>query len=139
MKQLCRQMAVIAGILFILTACGEGNSNFPKEFVGFDKATRNYSYDVNKDAEEFDVKIIAADKKDKDRELLINGVAMPGSENIFSLKDKKVVIPAKKKSAQVRVTIYPKRIKTRAEFRLVCTPQEKEAKKTQITIVLKPK
>lgn len=136
MKQLCKQMAVVAGLLFILTACGESNSNYPKDFIGFDKATRNYAYDKSKDSEEFDVKIIAADKEDRDRVVLITGIDMPGKGNIFSVQEKRIIIPAKKKAAYVHVTIYPKRIKGKGEFRLVCTPQEKDAKKTQITIML---
>ena len=60
MKQLCKKMAGAAAILFILAACSENNSNYPEEYVGFEKATKNYSFDKNKDTEEFDVKIIAA-------------------------------------------------------------------------------
>ena len=70
MKQLCKQMAGAVGILFILAACGNDNSNYPQEYVGFDKATKNYSFDREKDMEEFDVKIIAAEKKNEDREVL---------------------------------------------------------------------
>ena len=139
MKQLCKQMAGAVGILLILAACGNDNSNYPQEYVGFDKATKNYSFDREKDMEEFDVKIIAAEKKNEDREVLINGVGMPGQGTVFSIEDKKVIIPAKKKSANLRVKIFPKRIKGKAEFRIVCTPQDKEAKKTQITVHLEPK
>lgn len=65
MKQLCKQMAGAAAILFILAACSENNSNYPEEYVGFDKTTKNYSFDRSKDVEEFDIKIIAAEKKKK--------------------------------------------------------------------------
>ena len=94
--------------------------------------------DKNKDTEEFDVKIIAAEKKNEDREVLINGINMPGKAAIFSIEDKTVIIPAKKKSANLRVKIYPKRVTDKAEFRIVCTPKDKEGKKTQITIHLSP-
>ena len=63
MKQLCKKMAGAAAILFILAACSENNSNYPEEYVGFDKTTKNYSFDRSKDVEEFDIKIIAAEKK----------------------------------------------------------------------------
>ena len=109
MKQLCKQMAGAVAILFILAACSENNSNYPEEYVGFDKTTKNYSFDRSKDVEEFDIKIIAAEKKKEDREVLINGVSMPGQTVVFSIEDKKVIIPAKKKSANLRVSyrLYP--------------------------------
>ena len=138
MKQLCKQMAGAVGILFILAACGNDNSNYPQEYVGFDKATKNYSFDKNKDTDEFEIKIIAAEKKNEDREVLINGINLPGQPAVFSIEDKKVIIPAKKKSANLRVKIFPKRIKNKAEFRIVSIPQDKEAKKTQITVYLSP-
>ena len=67
MKQLCKQMAGAVGLFFILAACGNDNSNYPEEYVGFDKATKNYSFDKNKDTDEFEIKIIAAEKKNEDR------------------------------------------------------------------------
>lgn len=63
MKQLCKQMAGTVAILFILAACSENNSNYPEAYVGFNKTTKNYSFDKSKDVEEFDIKIIAAEKK----------------------------------------------------------------------------
>ena len=138
MKRFCKQMAGTAGLLFILAACSNNSSSNPEEYVGFEKATKNYSFDKNKDTEEFDVKIIAAEKKNEDREVLINGINMPGKAAIFSIENKTVIIPAKKKSANLRVKIYPKRVTDKAEFRIVCTPKDKEGKKTQITIHLSP-
>ena len=78
-------------------------------------------------------------RKKEDREVLINGVSMPGQTVVFSIEDKKVIIPAKKKSANLHVKIYPKKIKNKTEFRIVCIPQDKEAKRTQITVYLQPK
>ena len=116
MKRFCKQMAGTAGLLFILAACS--NNSSPEEYVGFEKATKNYSFDKNKDTEEFDVKIIAAEKKNEDREVLINGINMPGKAAIFSIENKTVIIPAKKKSANLRVKIYPKRVTDKAPHRL---------------------
>ena len=87
MKRFCKQMAGTAGLLFILAACSNNSSSYPEEYVGFEKATKNYSFDKNKDTEEFDVKIIAAEKKNEDREVLINGINMPGKAAIFSIED----------------------------------------------------
>ena len=130
-------MAGVAGLLFILSACSNNSSSYPEEYVGFEKVTQNYSFDKSKDTEEFSVKIIAAEKKNEDR-VLINGINMPGKAVIFSIEDKTVIIPAKKKSANLRVKIYPKRVTDNAQFRIVCTPKDKEGKKTQITIHLSP-
>lgn len=105
MKRFYKQMTGTAGLLFILAACSNNSSSYPEEYVGFEKATKNYSFDKNKDTEEFDVKIIAAEKKNEDREVLINGINMPGKAAIFSIEDKTVIIPAKKKSANLRVKI----------------------------------
>lgn len=139
MKQLCKQMAGAIGILLTIAACGESKSNYPEEYIGFDKTTINYSFDKNNETEEFDVKIVAAEKSNEDREVLINGITMPGHNTVYRLENKTIVIPAKKKSAKLRVTIYPKRIQKFEEFRIVCTPRNKEAKKTQITVRLTPK
>ena len=49
------------------------------------------------------------------------------------------IIAADKKaeeSPNLRVKIFPKKIKQKAIFRIVCTPQEKKAKKTEITVYL---
>ena len=100
MKQLCKKMAGAAAILFILAACSENNSNYPEEYVGFDKTTKNYSFDRSKDVEEFDIKIIAAEKKKEDREVLINGVSMPGQTVVFSIEDKKGYYSCKKEICQ---------------------------------------
>lgn len=138
MKRLCKLMAGAISILFIFASCGDNNSNYPQKYIGFDKTTKDYTFDKSKDVEEFDVKIIAMEKQDEDREVIINGITMPGKEAVFSITDRKIVIPAKKKSANVRVRIYPKKIKNKTNFRIVCIPQDKEAKKTEIRINLNP-
>ena len=48
MKRFCKQMAGTAGLLFILAACSNNSSSYPEEYVGFEKATKNYSFDKNK-------------------------------------------------------------------------------------------
>ena len=133
MKQICKQR--VASLLCLLTACSNGD-NYPQEYIGFEKTTLTHSFNSNKDTEELYVKIIAADKKDEDREVRINGINLPEQENVFSLEDRTVTVPAKKKSANLRVKIFPKKIKQKAIFRIVCTPQEKKAKKTEITVYL---
>jgi len=140
MKRFCKQMAGTAGLLFILAACSNNSSSYPEEYVGFEKATKNYSFDKSKDTEEFDVKIIAAEKKNEDREVLINGINMPGKAAIFSLEDKTVIIPAKKKSANLRVKNLSEENNRQSSIPYCLCPRKiKKAKKTQITIRLNPK
>ena len=43
-------MAGTAGLLFILAACSNNSSSYPEEYVGFEKATKNYSFDKNNKA-----------------------------------------------------------------------------------------
>lgn len=139
MRLFYRKMAGAAAVLFTLAACSESNSDYPEKYVGFAKTTVRHSFDRNKDTEDLNIKIIAAEKKDRDREVLVNGISMPGQTVVFNIENKKVIIPANKKSANLHVKIYPKKIKKRAEFRIVCIPQDKEAKRTQLTVRLEPK
>ena len=53
MKRFCKQMAGTAGLLFILAACSNNSSSYPEEYVGFEKATKNYSFDKNKDTDHY--------------------------------------------------------------------------------------
>lgn len=138
MKTTAKLMAGAWMLLAVLASCDK-NSNYPKEYVGFEKRSIEYAFSPEKNTEEFDVKIIAADKQDRDREVTVEGVTTPGKKPVFSIDTKKVVIPAKKKSAKVRVKIYPERIAKQSTLRLVCTPKDKKAQSTQLMIKLKPK
>lgn len=139
MKQLGKQLATLAVTLLILAACSENNSNYPDEYVGFDKVKVNLSFDRTKDSQVISVKVIAAEKKDKDREVRITGILLPEEESVYSIANNKLIIPAKKKSASLQIKIFPKKIKKQKEIRLVCTPQSKDAKKTQLIIRLTPR
>lgn len=138
MKQLGKQLATLVVALLTLAACSENNSNYPDEYVGFDKVKVNFSFDRTKDSQEISVKVIAAEKKDKDREVRITGILLPEEESVYSIANNKLIIPAKKKSVGLQIKIFPKKIKKQKEIRLVCTPQSKDAKKTQLIIRLTP-
>lgn len=139
MKHLGKHLTALAAIFLILTSCSQNNSNYPEEYVGFDKVKVEFTFDTSKTSEEFTVKVIAAEKKNEDRKVHITGTVVPGEEAVYSIEDKKLIIPAKKKSANVRIKIFPKMIKKPKEFRLVCNPKDKAAKKTQMTIRLIPR
>ena len=107
--------------------------------MGFEKTIQEYSYSKDKAEEEFGIKIIASEKSDMDREVLISGITIPNKQAIFSIVDKKALIIRKKKSTIVQVKIYPKLITNNSSFRLICTPQNKDSKPTQLTVRLKTK
>lgn len=125
-------------LLSVLASCNK-DSKYPHDYIGFEKHSFDYAFDPGRSSEEFDVKIIAADKQDRDREMTVEGVTPPGKKPVFSIPEKKVVIHAKKKSAKVRIKIYPERISNQSTLRLVCTPKDKKVKSTQLMIKLKPK
>ena len=72
----------------------------------------------------------------KDREGTLSSHWKPGTQPAFKLLDTQIIIPAKKKSATARIRIYPKQIKRTQEIRIICTPKDKEIKRSQLTIKL---
>lgn len=138
MKTICQLTTGAMLLLSVLASCSK-DSKYPHDYIGFEKHSFDYAFDPGRSSEELDVKIIAADKKDQDREVTIEGVTPPGKKPVFSIPEKKVVIRAKKKSANVRIKIYPEQIGKQGTLRLVCTPKDKEVKSTQLMIKLKPK
>lgn len=138
MKTINKLMTGALLLLPMLASCSK-DSKYPKDYIGFEKRSLEYTFTPGKSSEEFDVRIIAADKQDQDREMTVEGVTPPGKKPVFSIPEKKVVIHAKKKSAKVRIKIYPERISNQSTLRLVCTPKNKKVKSTQLMIKLKPK
>ncbi len=136
MKTICKQGASLLLVLLCLSACSNSNDKYPNEYVGFDKIKENYTLDKKTDEQDINIKIIAADKKNVDREVKLMGKWNPGEKAVFKLLDTKVVIPAKKKSATARIRIYPKMIKNSSEIYLICTPNDKEVKQSQLTLQL---
>lgn len=136
MTTICRQGASILLALLCLSACSDNDANYPNEYIGFNEGRKEYTVDKTKDEQEISVKVIAAGKKDSDREATLTYRAIPGKGVPYKLLDKQVVIPAKKKSATVRICIYPKQIKKNEEIHLVCMPKDKDVKQTLLTIKL---
>ena len=86
--------------------------------------------------QDINIKIITAEKSSKDREVTLSSHWKPGTQPAFKLLDTQIIIPAKKKSATARIRIYPKQIKRTQEIRIICTPKDKEIKRSQLTIKL---
>lgn len=136
MKMICKQGASLLLFLLCLSACGDSNDKYPDGYIGFDKTKEDYSLDKKVDEQDISIKIIAADKKDVDREVSLTGKWNPGEKAVFKLLDTKVVIPAKKKSATARIRVYPKMIKNSSEIYLVCSPNDKEVKQSRLALKL---
>lgn len=136
MKTLCMCVASALLASLCLSACSGADSDYPKEYVGFDKIAEDYSFDKKTEEQEISIKIIAAEKSDTDREAAISVRWQPGAPPVFKLLDTKAVIPAKQKSTFVRIRIYPRLIQRNEEIRIVCSPKDKEVKQTQLTLKL---
>ena len=136
MRTIFKQGASLLLVLLSLSACSNSNDKYPDEYIGFDKVAENYSVDNKVDELDINIKIIAAEKKDVDREVTLSGKSKPGAQTIFRLLDAKVIIPAKKKSATARIRVFPKLMKKNEEVILICSPKDKDAKQSQITLKL---
>ena len=136
MKNLCTIGTSILFILLILSACDDNKSNYPKNYVGFGKGIESYTVNRQSAEQDITIKIITAEKSSKDREVTLSSHWKPGTQPAFKLLDTQIIIPAKKKSATARIRIYPKQIKRTQEIRIICTPKDKEIKRSQLTIKL---
>ena len=128
-----------AGILFALlglSGCENNHGDYPKEYIGFDKTIESYTVNRQVEEQEIDIKIIAIEKSQKDREVTLKGNRKPGAKPIFKLVDTRIIIPAKKKSTTARIRIYPKQIKRSEKIYIICTPKNKEVKQSQLTLKL---
>ena len=136
MKIICKQGGSLLLFLLCLSACSNSNDKYPDGYVGFDKIEENYALDKKVDEQDISIKIIAADKKDVDREVSLTGKWNPEEKPVVKLLETIVVIPAKKKSATVRIRVYPKMIKNSSEIYLICSPNDKEVKQSRLTLRL---
>ena len=106
----------------LISACSN-NDNYPKEYIGFEKQFISHTYDTKNEEETLTLKIIAAEKQDTDRKLTISSST---SNNRFHIQNAHPVILKQIKSVQ--------RI-----IRLICTPDGKDAKISEISIRLQKK
>lgn len=144
MRTILRQGASLLLVLLSLSACSNSNDKYPNEYIGFDQVKKDFSVDKKMGEQDFSIKIIVAEKKDVDREVALTGKWQSGETGKwepeapipFKLLDTKVIIPAKKKSATARIRVFPKRIRNSEEVRIICTPKDKDAKQSQITLKL---
>ena len=136
MRNLCKKGAGILLAVLCLSACSDSKSNYPGEYVGFEKMTATYTFSKTAEDQDISIKIIAAEKQDKDREVTLAGKWKPGEQPAFRLMDTKVIIPAKKKSATARIRFFPRQMKQNTEVRIICSPKDKNVEQTQLTLKL---
>ncbi len=136
MRNLCKKGASILLAVLSLGACSNSKSDYPNEYVGFEKMMDTYTFSKTAEEQDINIKIIAAEKQDRDREVSLAGKWKPGEQPVFKLLDTKVAIPAKKKSATARIRFFPKLMKKNTEIRIICSPKDKDVKQTQLTLKL---
>lgn len=138
MRKYFVQMAGLV-LLMVMAACGNHKDDFSKDYIGFEKMVVERAFGKDEGPTELKLKIVAGDKSQQDRKVQIEVGSTPGKAPLVSVVDKTVVIEAGKKSAEVRLKVYPQNIKSRSSVRLVCIPQVKESNRTQMVLKLKKK
>ena len=108
------------------------NDKYPKDYLGFERFLENYTFERGVESREITLKVVAAEKADTERKATISIRNLPGRQPAYTLLDKEVTIAPKKKSAHVRIRIYPAKIKKADEIRLTCTPKDKKVKMVQM-------
>lgn len=120
----------------LVGACSSDNDNYPKDYIGFERNSAEYTYDENRQEETITLKIIAGEKQEKDRKLKLNAA----QAQVLKITDPHPIIAKGKKAVKVDVILYPKKLaKGQRMLRLTCLPDGKDAKVSEITIRLQKK
>lgn len=135
MKKYFVQMAGML-LLLVMAACSR-KDDVAKDYIGFEKTLVERTFGKGDGPVELKLKIVAGDKSQQDRKVLVEIGSVPGKAPVVSIVDKMVVIEAGKKSVEVRLKVYPQNIRSRSSVRLVCIPQVKESNRTQMVLKLK--
>lgn len=133
-------------LIMMLGACSK-NEHYPEKYIGFEKSSQTLKFSKAEEEKDISLKLITAEKKDEDREVTISYLwdsQHRGNSNrwgnqrkaVCKLLDKKVVIPARKKSATVHLRFFPKQMDEKEVIRVVCSPNDKSVKPSQITLQL---
>lgn len=148
MRTVSKTMTFACLSLFLLGACTQ-NENYPDKYVGFAKSNETLKFNKADEEKEVSFKIIASEKKDEDREVTLSclwdsknrGNNQWGNQRkaVCKLRETKVVIPARKKSAMVYLRVFPKQIDEKEVVRLICSPKNKDVKPSQLTLKLTAK
>lgn len=120
-------------------SCGNSNDNYPQDYVGFKYALRKILIGCNQTEFETEFKIIAAQKTDYTRTVVLT---TPGSSlgevSALQLLEKEVTLKAGEKTASIKVKIFPKRmIAAKQNIQISCIPQWKEGEISKLSVQLK--
>lgn len=145
MEKFYQKVVMTLVILSFLAACKSNKkNNYPTDYVGFERAQQEYTYNKAMQEETLDIKIIAIEKSKEDRIIKLSSSATttPGGETVFvKLTEEQVIIKAGKKSVTTQIKLYPKHIIKGTFVHLISTPQwkDKNAQPSKLSIRLMPK
>lgn len=139
-----RSIAPAAYALFTalcVVACSDNKSDYPKNYLGFERSTENYTYDKKEREIEYTVKIIAVNKEKEDRTVTIESpqkINRPGlpSADFFRIETPKIMIKANHNSAHATIRIFPEKIGINDYIRLTCRPTDKKGETSSLSIRL---
>ncbi|MDE5677353.1 MAG: hypothetical protein K2G02_08905 [Phocaeicola sp.] len=121
----------------LLTSSCSNQDYYPAEYVGFEQTSLEHFFDTKNEEETITLKIIAGEKQHTDRRLTIRSSA---NSNAFRIQEIHPVIPKGKKSVKTNLILFPKKMNgTLRALRLVCIPEGKDAKVSEISIRLQKK
>ena len=130
-------MLLCAGLL--LMCCSDSHTNYPDDYVGFDKTYINYTYNSSAKEDVIHLKVLAVDKKKEERKVRLSVNMPPVGGDRFQLCEQGVLINAGKKEANATVKVFPGKVVKGLHIHVTCTPQWKNAETTKTTIQLTPK
>lgn len=121
--------------LLSLSACDSQN-DYPNDYIGFGRKTESYTLSKQEEERDIDIRIIAGSKSEKEREVALSTNRRPDAPEAFRLLDRRIIIPAHKKTATARIRVYPKKLRKREYIVLLCSPKDKDIQQTQLTLQL---
>ena len=141
MKRFYFQTTVALLVSLLLLACDDKNKNYPTDYVGFEHSMQSHFYSKSDKEETIEVKVIAVDKKNEDREvkLSINRSAIPGIGVVCKLNNDRLIIKAGKKEAKATITLFPGKAIKGEIIQIVCTPLWEGGQTSKMSIELIPK
>lgn len=123
----------------MMSSCSNSADDYPKNYIGFEQANGECTYDASQQEQTLTLKIIAGEKQEKDRKLKL-GSSLSGYQEIFKFENANPVMEKGKKSLKVNIVLYPPKINQyQRVLTFTCLPDGKDAKISAMTIRLQKK
>ena len=124
------RMALPFFYALLVGACSN-NDSYPKEYIGFERAMTDHTFDANNQEETITIKIVAGEKQDEDQKLKLNS----SQPQVLKITEPNPIIAKGKKSVKVDVILnqgqrFPS---------LTCKPERKDTKVSEMSIHLRKK